>query len=175
MGQGARRFRNYPARGHRKSGISLTPLGFEHIFHCITVVVAPFTRGKYMRLSRFLKIAFLLSAATLLPLIPAHGQALKGTVLGTVTDASHAVVPGVAVNVTEINTNFRRSEVSNESGFFAFANLDPGDYRIEVSHQGFRKVVRAGIALEANSTVRVDLELTPGDVTQVVDVTSEAP
>src|SRR5438045_2626090 len=126
-----------------------------------------------MRFTGLSNLALLLSAAALLLPAPARGQTLKGTILGTVTDASHAIVPTVAVNIIEINTNFTRSEVTNESGFFAFANLDPGNYRVEVSHPGFRKVVRSGIVLEANSTIRVDAELTPGEVNQVVDVTSE--
>src|ERR1041384_1379019 len=127
-----------------------------------------------MRVSGLPNFALFLSA-TLLSVTPAGAQALKGTILGTITDASHAVVPTVTVNITETNTNFRRSEISNESGFFAFANLDPGNYRVEVAHPGFRKVVRSDIVLEANSTIRVDTELIPGEVTQVVDVTSEAP
>src|ERR1700674_3703521 len=127
-----------------------------------------------MRLPRISKGALFIAAATLLSLSPVRGQTLKGTILGTITDASHGVIPTVEVNITETNTNFRRSEITNDSGFFAFANLDPGNYRVEVSHPGFRKVVRSDIVLEANSTIRADLELTPGEVTQVVDVTSEA-
>src|SRR5579885_2674969 len=93
---------------------------------------------------------------------PVFAQTLKGTILGTITDVTHAVIPGVQVNVTETNTNFHRTETTNESGFFAFANLDPGNYRIEVEQPGFRKVVRSDIELAANTTVRVDLELQPG-------------
>src|SRR5579863_3390818 len=89
-------------------------------------------------------------AALFLPLSPAPAQTLKGTILGTVTDASHSVVPGVAVNIVETNTNFRRTETTNESGFFAFANLDPGTYRIEIEHTGFRKTEKSGITLDAN-------------------------
>src|SRR5580698_5738875 len=112
------------------------------------------------------------TVALLLPVSPVLGQALKGTILGTVSDQSHAVVPGVTVNLTEVNMNSRRTETTNDSGFFAFANLDPGTYRIEVTQTGFQKVVRAGIALDANTTQRIDLELTPGEVTQTVEVTS---
>lgn len=114
--------------------------------------------------------------AMLLPAsLPSYGQQLKGTILGTISDPSHAVIPGVAVNIIETNTNFHRTETSNESGFYAFANLDPGTYRIEIAHAGFRKIVRSDIVLDANTTVRIDLELSPGDVTQVVNVTSEVP
>lgn len=128
-----------------------------------------------MRLSRFLNVALCLSAATFLALTPAQGQTLKGTILGSITDASHGVIQAATVNIIETNTNFQRAEVTNDSGFFAFANLDPGTYRIEVQHPGFRKVVRAALQLDANSTLRVDLELAPGDVTQVVNITAEVP
>ena len=116
-----------------------------------------------------------LSATALLSLVPARGQTLKGTILGTITDSTNAVVPSVTVSITETNTNFRRSDSTNDSGFFAFANLDPGNYRVEVAHPGFRKILRSDLALEANSTLRVDLELTPGDVNQVLVVTADTP
>ena len=88
-----------------------------------------------------------------------EAQTLKGTLLGTITDSSQAVVSGVNVSITEINTNFHRTEISNEEGFYVFANLDPGNYRIEAEHFGFRKVVRTGIDLTPNTTARIDLEL----------------
>jgi hypothetical protein len=114
--------------------------------------------------------------AMLLPAsLPSYGQQLKGTILGTVGDTSHAIIPGVPVNIIETNTNYRRTETTNDSGFYAFANLDPGTYRIEIAQPGFQKVIRSSIALDANTTVRIDLELTPGEVSQVVDVTSEVP
>ena len=104
-----------------------------------------------------------------------HAQTLKGTILGTITDSSQAVMPGVQVMVRETNTNAARTVNTNDSGFFSFPNLDPGQYRVEVEHTGFRKMVRAGIDLAANTTARIDLELSPGAVTDVVDVTDTAP
>jgi hypothetical protein len=113
--------------------------------------------------------------AIILAVAPVCGQTVKGTILGTITDSSHAVIPSVQVALTETNTNSHRTETTNDSGFFAFANLDPGEYRIEVEHPGFRKTVRSAIALDANTTVRADLQLTPGAVTETVDVTALAP
>src|ERR1700676_1438971 len=126
-----------------------------------------------MYLKRFSATVLSVLAALLLQVSPVSGQTLKGTILGTITDASHAVIPGGAVNITEVNPNFRRTETSNESGFFAFANLDPGTYRLDVEQTGFRKIARTGIALDANTTVRADLELQPGDVTQTVEVSAD--
>src|SRR5262250_172500 len=93
----------------------------------------------------------LIMLAIILPVAPVCGQTVKGTILGTITDSSHAVIPSVQVALTETNTNSHRTETTNDSGFFAFANLDPGEYRIEVEHQGFRKTVRSAIALDATT------------------------
>lgn len=127
-----------------------------------------------MYVERFTATFLSLSAALLL--VPsAHGQLLKGTILGTVTDTTQAVMPNVAVELTDVNTNYKRTTVTNESGFFAFANLDPDNYSIDVRQTGFKETRREGIVLNANTTVRADFALEPGTQTQVVDVTSEAP
>jgi hypothetical protein len=104
-----------------------------------------------------------------------QAQTLRGTILGTITDQSGAVIPGVQVVITETGTNFTRTASANDSGFYAFANLDPGAYRVEAEHPGFRRIIRAGIELRPNVTVRVDLELQPGVVSETVDVTASAP
>ena len=98
------------------------------------------------------------SLGAAIPVIQA--QTLTGTLLGTITDSSQAAVSGVTVSITEINTNFHRTEVSNEEGFYVFANLDPGNYRVEAAHSGFRKVLRTGVDLTPNTTARVDLGVT---------------
>jgi hypothetical protein len=104
-----------------------------------------------------------------------QAQTLKGTILGTITDTSGAVIPRAQVVIIETGTNTRRSVVTNESGFYAAANLDPGMYRVEAEHTGFRKIVRPGIDLSPNNTARVDLELSPGAVSEVVEVAATAP
>jgi len=108
------------------------------------------------------------------PLSRSRAQTLKGTILGTITDSSRAVIPSAQVLLTEVGTNFRRTEITNDSGFYVFANLDPGNYKVEVEHPGFRKVIHADIGLVPNTTVRVDLELSPGEVSEVVNVMAEA-
>ena len=115
-----------------------------------------------------------IAAMALLPVSTVRAQLLKGTILGTVSDQSHAVIPGVSVELTQVETNFQRTETTNDSGFFAFPNLDPGVYSIDIKHAGFKETRRAGIALAANTTVRADFELTPGEVTQVLEVTTQA-
>jgi hypothetical protein len=124
----------------------------------------------------FLKFnLFLTIVAIILSTVPASGQTSNGTILGTITDSSRAVMANVQVALTDTGTNVRRSDSTNAQGYFVFPNLAPGTYRVDVEQPGFQKTVRSDIGLDANSTVRVDLQMTPGAVTETVDVTSEAP
>ena len=124
----------------------------------------------------FLKFnLFLTIVAIILSTVPASGQTSNGTILGTITDSSHAVMANVQVSLTDTGTNSRRTVETNATGYFVFSNLAPGTYRVDVEQPGFQKTVRSDIGLDANTTVRVDLQMTPGAVTETVDVTSEAP
>ena len=124
----------------------------------------------------FLKFhLFLTILAIILSTVPVSGQTSNGTILGTITDSSHAVMANVQVSLTDTGTNTRRTDSTNAQGYFVFPNLAPGTYRVDVEQPGFQKTVRSDIGLDANSTVRVDLQMTPGAVTETVDVTSEAP
>jgi hypothetical protein len=104
-----------------------------------------------------------------------EAQTLKATILGTLTDSTGAVIPAAVVVITEIGTNTSRTTTTNDRGLYVFANLDPGTYRVDAEHPGFRRVTRANIDVPPNNTVRIDLELTPGTVSEVVDVTAQAP
>jgi len=118
---------------------------------------------------------FLTIVAIILSTVSMSGQTSNGTILGTITDSSHAVMANVQVSLTDIGTNARRTDNTNAQGYFVFPNLAPGTYRVDVEQPGFQKTVRSDIGLDANSTVRVDLQMTPGAVTETVDVTGEAP
>ncbi|HJZ78408.1 MAG TPA: carboxypeptidase-like regulatory domain-containing protein, partial [Vicinamibacterales bacterium] len=69
---------------------------------------------------------------------PAAAQAVKGSLLGNVSDASGLVLPGVTVTITEVNTNISYSTVSNESGYYVFSNLKDGTYRVVSELTGFK-------------------------------------
>src|SRR5215471_10274379 len=104
-----------------------------------------------------------------------YGQAVNGTLLGTVTDAAGAVVPGANVIITEVNTNLSRSTVTNESGNYVFGNLERGVYRVEVQAQGFKKAIRDRADVLVNSDTRVDVQLEPGGVTESVVIAATVP
>src|SRR4029078_7755196 len=95
-------------------------------------------------------------ALTLLAIpVPAAAQAVTGTLLGNVTDASGATVPGVSVTATEVGTNIRRTTVSNEAGAYIFPSLVNGKYTVVAELQGFKRVV--------HETVKVDVTTTTPD------------
>jgi hypothetical protein len=107
--------------------------------------------------------------------LSSFGQAVNATLLGAVTDASGAVVPNAKVTITEVNTGISRSGQTNESGNYTFPDLPPGQYSVTVETAGFKKETRRDIALQVNSTQRVDIQLQPGEVTETIEITGAAP
>jgi hypothetical protein len=102
-------------------------------------------------------------------------QGLFGTISGTVTDQSGAVVPGATVKVTNVNTNVATTLTTSEAGVYNAASLNPGIYNVEAEAKGFKTALVKGITLEVNANPKVDLVLEVGATTQVVEVTAEAP
>lgn len=103
------------------------------------------------------------------------GQAVTGTLLGKITDSTGARVPGAKIVATDMNTGISRSAEANTDGNYAFNNLTPGMYSVAVEHTGFRKAVRERVDVLVNSTVRVDLALEIGNITEQILVTAESP
>jgi hypothetical protein len=124
---------------------------------------------------RYLAILSIVCVVLFTSVTVIYGQAVTGTLVGTVTDVSGASVPSAKVTVTEASTGVSRSTVSNESGNYSFPDLPPGTYTVTVEQTGFKKISRADIPVLVNSSIRADLTLTPGAVTETVDVTAEAP
>jgi hypothetical protein len=122
-----------------------------------------------------LRLIRALLALCLLAAMPAYSQAVSATLLGTVTDSSGAVVPNAKVTVTEINTGVARTSQTNESGNYTFPDLAPGQYAVTVESQGFKKENRRDISLIVNSSTRVDIQLTPGNITETIEVTGAPP
>jgi len=107
-----------------------------------------------------------------LPLLP---QSFTGSILGTVTDPGGAVVPGASVTVTSLDTNRVFEGTTNEVGNYVIANLQRGQYQIEVTSPGFKKFVRRGIVLEMQQQAKVDVVLEVGDVSESIEVIGDAP
>src|SRR5437867_12706682 len=113
--------------------------------------------------------------ATILFSHAALGQALSGTIVGTVTDSTGALVPGVSVTLTNEGTGFSRTVVANESGRYVAPPFPTGSITVTAEQPGFQKLVRKGIVLTAADTVTVDLQLQVGSVEQTLLVNEDAP
>lgn len=82
---------------------------------------------------------------------PLAAQATYGSIVGTVSDVSGAVVPGAAVTLTNVGTSERRTGASDASGNYQFVNLIPGRYRVEAELGGFKRWTRDEIAVEVQA------------------------
>jgi hypothetical protein len=104
-----------------------------------------------------------------------YGQSTYGSIAGSVTDNSGAAVTDAKVTLTNLGTSEKRTESSGSDGLFTFVNLFPGQYRIDVEKQGFKHFVRTDVAVDVQQSTRVDAALQVGEVSQVVEVTSQTP
>jgi hypothetical protein len=105
---------------------------------------------------------------------PAFAQFDRGSISGTISDQSGGVVPGVTVTVTNAQQQ-PRTAVTDGSGFYTFPNLQAGKYNISAEIEGFKKVVRDNLNLDAAGALTIDFALETGAITEAVTVTAESP
>src|SRR5678815_2696912 len=105
----------------------------------------------------------------------AFAQTDKGTVTGTVADATGAVIPGATITATNTQTTLKYETVSTETGNFTLSQLPGGTYGLSVELPGFKKYVRQGITVLAATTVRIDVALEVGAASEEVTVNADAP
>lgn len=108
-------------------------------------------------------------------LAPAAAQVISGVIVGTVVDASDAVVSGAQVTVTNEKTNLTFRTLTDASGNYVVPNLPPGGYSIKVEAQGFKPYLAKGVVALSNRTVRADVALETGALLQTVEVQATAP
>ncbi len=102
-------------------------------------------------------------------------QSPSATVVGRVTDPSGAVVPGVAVRVTEVDTNLVHLASTNTAGDFTLPYLNPGRHTLEASAAGFAMHRRAEFSLAVTQVLRLDIALQVGTATESVTVNDAPP
>jgi hypothetical protein len=110
---------------------------------------------------------------TLLLTFSAHdlsAQAITAKVVGTVTDASGAAVPGAGVTIQNVQTNQSRSTKANDVGNYEFSFLSIGSYTLTVEAPGFQKSEVTPFQLSVDQTARVNVQLTVGEVSERVSV-----
>ncbi len=100
---------------------------------------------------------------------------ISSTMLGTVADSQKAVVPGASVTLKNIDTGIEKRATTGSVGEYNFPNLMAGNYQVEVAKEGFKKSISGVTPLENGTTLRVDMTLEVGQVTQEITVTGAAP
>jgi len=103
----------------------------------------------------------------------AYGQAISGNIVGTVMDSSSAVVSNATVEITKIDTGATSSTKTTATGAYRFENLPVGSYKMTVKSSGFKTAVQQ-VDVALNQTGTLNITLTPGGTSEVVEVTSVA-
>ncbi|MEO8025997.1 MAG: TonB-dependent receptor [Bryobacteraceae bacterium] len=127
-----------------------------------------------MKLLQGLLWALVLALASV-PAAFGQAAAINGTIEGTVTDPSGALVPNVQVSVLNTETGFRRSATTNENGFYRVAVLPLGNYTVSTEIAAFAPTKRTDVVLNAGTTATVDIALGLAGTTRTIVVTDAAP
>jgi hypothetical protein len=104
--------------------------------------------------------------------LPAGAQTFAGSISGTVTDATGAVVVGADLQLKNVNTNETREQVSRSDGFYNFSNVLPGTYQLSAKATGFRDFIQTGMILQVNTDAVVDVRLEVGNAQERVEVSA---
>jgi len=121
------------------------------------------------------KSKLVLPVALLCCAFTANAQVGRGTILGTVTDSTGAIVAGAKVSVVNVDTNIAVNTETNKDGFYTTPPMNVGNYQVTVEQAGFKKAVRTGLVLEVDQKAEVNIRLDVGATTESVQVTGEAP
>jgi hypothetical protein len=120
----------------------------------------------------------LVTAAVILTMLlaPARASAqATGQINGSVTDATGGVLPGVTIEATNTATGVVRTAISNADGLYALPLLQPGNYNLKASLQGFRSQQRDGVRVTVTETARLTFQLEIGGLTETTVIVAEVP
>src|SRR5271169_5682632 len=116
---------------------------------------------------RLVLVFVLLAAASL------AAQSFRGTILGSVTDASGAVVAGAKVTVKNLGTGLERTTETSADGSYSLPELPIGTYDVTVTQTGFQTFVTRNVTVDVATERRVDAALKPGEVAARVEVSAD--
>ena len=106
--------------------------------------------------------------------LPAYAQFDSATVSGVVQDGTGGVLPGVDVTLTSVGTGLERRTVTNEAGLYTFPNVPVGEYRVKATLSGFNTVTKTGVTLNAGVNIKIDVQLSLGNLSETVQVQATA-
>jgi hypothetical protein len=118
-----------------------------------------------------LSVAFFLVAALT---SPAYAQTETGTIYGSVSDPTGAVVPSATVRLIDVDRGIKTEVATGNGGFYSFGNIRPGHYRMEVEKPGFKLLQLIRITLNVQDNLEQNFNLALGAVSEAVTVTANA-
>jgi len=105
----------------------------------------------------------------------AMAQSNRGRISGQVTDASGAVIPGSQITIENLGTHVARNLVTNSDGNYVATDIEPGVYSVKAEAKNFKSVVREHVQVEVANDIKIDFQLQPGAVNEVVEVKEQVP
>jgi hypothetical protein len=105
----------------------------------------------------------------------AAAQEFRGSIVGTVADVSGAMLPGVTITATNVETGVGTTAVTNAEGIYLVPFLTPGSYTVVAELQGFKRLQRQGVDVHIADRIMLNLSLEVGALEEVVSVRAESP
>lgn len=112
----------------------------------------------------------LVAAALCLFCADARAQEITGTITGVVTDQSGAILPGVTVTATQVQTSLVKEAITSADGLYSLSYLPVGTYDVAFTLSGFKNFTAKAIEVHVNDRLTLDAQLTVGDLSEVVEV-----
>ncbi len=136
-------------------------------------------KPRLLESAKFTRFATLLAGFMLLIALAAtsnlSAQGITGSITGTVSDPSGAVIAGANVTIRQTSTNEARVVVTSEAGTYTATQLQPGAYTVKVEKAGFKAAEQKGITLAIDQVALINVQLTVGSQQESVEVTSTGP
>jgi hypothetical protein len=123
-----------------------------------------------MKLSVWCVCVFMLTFA-----LPSYSQNSTGSIVGSVTDSSGALLANATVSVTNSATGEKRSTTTSESGEYQVLNLLPGQYQVAIEGKGFKLYIRDSVEVQVEQATRINAQMSLGAVTEQITVSDTAP
>ena len=108
------------------------------------------------------------ATALFLMAVSTAAQEFRGTIIGTVSDRTGGVLPGVTVTVTNTETHVAQTVVTDAQGLYQVRYLNPGSYSVAAELQGFKKFSRIDNEVRVGDVLRIDVALETGGITETV-------
>ncbi len=124
------------------------------------------------KLAQLVLLSLAIMLVTIIATQSAQAQVLYGSLVGRVEDPSGALLPGASVTVTNKDTGQQRETAADDSGSYAFRDLQAGVYDLKVMQSGFKSYVKAGLIVTINNVAREDVQLEVGGTAETVTVTA---